>query len=85
MRNKIVKGLKIVGLGIAMWGVTLFWPEINHYLTEQMLIKMVLGLALVNLIYEWCHCFGRPHNHHGAGQDHPSNPTSNSLSPSLPR
>ena len=86
MRNNIVKGLQIVGLVIVMWGVTLFWPDINRYLTEPMLVKAILGLALVILVYDWYQHFGRPHNHHhGAGQDHPSNPASNSLSPSLPR
>jgi hypothetical protein len=68
-----------------MWGVSLFWPEINRYLIEPVLIKVVLGLSLIILVYEWSQYFGRPHNHHGAGQDHPSNSTSNKLSPSLPR
>jgi hypothetical protein len=84
-RSNITKGLKIVGLGIAIWGLSLFWPEVNRLLTEPVLIKVVLGLGLVTLVYILSQYLGRPHNHHGAGQDHSSNSTSKNLSPALPR
>jgi hypothetical protein len=80
-RSNIIKGLKIVGLGIAVWGLSLFWPEVNRLLTESALIKVLLGLGVVTLVYVLSQYLGRPHDHHGRGQDHSSNPTSNNLSP----
>jgi hypothetical protein len=79
----IKKGLRIAGLGIAVWGLTLFWPEINRFLNDEMIIKIVLGLGGVILIYVLRQHLGWPHDHHRTGQDHSSSATSNNLSPSV--
>jgi hypothetical protein len=40
-----MKGLIIALLGVAIWGLSLLWPEVNGVLTMQGMIGLVAGLA----------------------------------------
>jgi len=42
-RGNKVKGLKFVGLGVAIWGLSLIWPEVNMVLTPA----VMRGLGLL--------------------------------------
>lgn len=46
-----MKALRVISLGLALWGVTLIWPEINQHLTEPVTLKLIGGLGLVMLAY----------------------------------
>jgi hypothetical protein len=50
-RDDMMRGLKIVSLGIAIWGLTLFWPDLNRGLIPWAMTKVALGLGLVSLTY----------------------------------
>jgi hypothetical protein len=50
-RDDMMKGLKIVSLGVAIWGLTLFWPDLNLGLTPLVMTRLALGLGLVSLAY----------------------------------
>jgi hypothetical protein len=77
--SRIMKGLKFVGLGVAIWGLSLLWPEVNLMLTPPVMIKGVLGLgAAVLLVYVLSQLLDQRHDRtsDGAGQVH--------LSPTIP-
>jgi hypothetical protein len=65
-----MKMLRLVGLGIAIWGLSLLWPEVNQILTPRVVIGMTLGLGALVLAYTWAQRIDN-----NAGQDHPSHPT----------
>jgi hypothetical protein len=50
-RGDKMKVLKIIGLGVAIWGLSLFWPDLNLGLTPLVMMKLVLGFGLVSLAY----------------------------------
>jgi hypothetical protein len=68
-----MKALRLVGLGIVIWGLSLLWPEVNQVLTPWVMIGMALGLGTVALAYILIQRLGHEHNG-GAGQDHRSRP-----------
>jgi hypothetical protein len=76
--SRLMKGLKIVGLGIAIWGLGLLWPdEVNQVLTLSVMIKLMLGLGVMVLVaYVFDQHLGqyRHHKRDGVGQDHSSRP-----------
>ena len=77
--SRIMKGLKFVGLGVAIWGLSLLWPEVNLMLTLPMMTGVVLGLgAAALLVYVLSQLLDQRHdrNSDGAGQVH--------LSPTIP-
>ncbi len=43
--------LKWLSLGIAIWAVTLVWPEINLILTLPVITGLALALAVIILAY----------------------------------
>ncbi len=47
----VMQRLKIVGLGVIIWALSLSWPEINRVLTEALMLKLILGLGLVIWLY----------------------------------
>lgn len=47
----IMRWLKLTGLVLAMWGVSLLWPDINKVLTAPVIMGLVLGLAAAVLVY----------------------------------
>lgn len=50
-RNDTIKVLKIVSLGVAIWGLSLVWPDLNRGLTPWVKTRLGLGLGLINLTY----------------------------------
>ena len=64
-----MKTLKIVGLGVAIWLSSLFWPEINQVLSESLMTRLVLGLSLVMLIYLLSQQGDQPQHHSGPKQN----------------
>jgi hypothetical protein len=77
MMSVIMKGLKLVGLGVAIWGLSLLWPDVNVVLTPSVMIGVVLGLGVAALL---AHVLGQRldqcHDREETGQDHPSSDTS---------
>jgi hypothetical protein len=69
-----MKALRLVGLGIVIWGLSLLWPEVNQVLTPWVMIGMALGLGAAMLAYILIQRLGREHNDGGAGQDYRSRP-----------
>jgi hypothetical protein len=73
----IMKGLKLVGLSVAIWGLSLLWPEVNLVLAPPAMIGVVLGLGgavLVTYALDQ-HLDQRHDQKHKAGQDDPPQPT----------
>lgn len=74
----IMQGLKLLGLGVAIWGLGLLWPdEVNQLLTPLVMIRLVLGIGVILLVaYVFDQHLGqyRHHKRDGAGQDHPPQP-----------
>jgi hypothetical protein len=74
----IRKGLKLIGLGIVIWGLGLLWPdEVNQVLTPLVMIRLILGLGMIGLVvYVFDRHLGqyRHHKRDGVGQDHASRP-----------
>ena len=72
-----MKTLKIIGLGIAIWALSLVWPEINQTLSPQIMTRASIGLSVVILIYQLTlHLKKRrqqPTNQ-GSRSNHPSRP-----------
>ena len=69
--SRIMKGLNFVGLGVAIWGLSLLWPEVNLMLTPPIMIEVVLGLgAAALLVYVLSQLLDQHHdrNSDGAGQ-----------------
>lgn len=54
--------LKIIGLGVIIWALSLFWPEINLILTETLMLKLVLGLGLGIWLYILIQQPDQPHH-----------------------
>jgi len=69
----LIKGLKIIGLGVVIWGLSLLWPEVNPVLTPPVMIGVVLGLGVAALLaYVLVQCLDQRPDRDGAGQDCPS-------------
>lgn len=64
-----MKWLKVTGLGIAIWGLSLLWPEVNRVLTPSLTIGLIVGLGIGMLVY-----ILSQQNDHGAGQNHLTDP-----------
>jgi hypothetical protein len=69
-----MRALKLVGLGIALWGSSMLWPEVNLALTPPVIMGLVLGLGAATLAYVLSQRLDGRHSGDGAGQDHPSQP-----------
>jgi hypothetical protein len=69
-----MKALKLVGLGILIWGLGLLWPEVNQVLTPWVTIGITLGLGALALAYISIQRPGHQHKGGDAGQDHRSRP-----------
>jgi len=71
-----MKILRIVGLGVVIWGLSLLWPEVNHVLRPPLLIGLALSLAAGLLAYVLSQHLRHHRSHHSNSQDHPSRPIS---------
>jgi hypothetical protein len=69
-----MKALRLVGLGILIWGLSLLWPEVNQVLTPWLTIGITFGLGALTLAYIFIQRLGHRHNGGDAGQDHRSRP-----------
>lgn len=69
-----MKALKLAGLGVLIWGLSLLWPEVNQVLTPWVTIGITLGLGALALAYIFIHRLGYQHHGGDAGQDHRSRP-----------
>jgi len=66
-----MKWLKMVGLGIIVWSLSLIWLEVNNLLTVAVMIGLVVGLGGLVLVYVIQKYWERQKQHHdsnGAGQ-----------------
>ena len=70
-----MKMLRLASLGVAIWGLSLAWPEVNLMLTPSLMIGLVLGLGAAAAIYGLSQQHGHQDSDHTAGRDHPSRPT----------
>jgi hypothetical protein len=70
--NVLMKGLKIVGLGVVIWGLSLLWPDVNLVLTPLAMIGIVLGLGVATLLARVLVQHLDQSHDDEAGQDHPS-------------
>jgi hypothetical protein len=66
--------IRIVGLGIAIWGLSLIWPQVNQVLTSPAMMGGMLGLGAAAIGYTLIQHLDYHHNDDSAGQDHPSRP-----------
>jgi hypothetical protein len=67
--------LKIIGLGMAIWGLSLGWPEVNGVLTPRVTFGLMAGFGAAGLAYLLSqHPTHRPPQHQ-ARRDHSSRPT----------
>jgi hypothetical protein len=44
-----MKWLKIIGLGILIWGIGLLWPALHEDLTQELMLGAIIGLSLLTL------------------------------------
>jgi len=63
-----MKSLKILSVGLALWGITLLWPEVNLLLTPPAMIALVIGLSAVSFAYFLGLRFGQPDGNGDRGQ-----------------
>jgi hypothetical protein len=75
--SMLMKGLKLIGLGVMIWGLSLLWPEVNTVLKPPVMMGVVLGFgAAALLVYILSQRLDQRHDRDGAEQDHPSSDTS---------
>ena len=55
-----MKSLKILSVGLAMWGIMMLWPEVNLLLTPPAMIVLAIGLSAISFAYILGLCFGQP-------------------------
>jgi hypothetical protein len=70
-----MKLLKIIGLGLAIWGMTLLWPEINQLLTPPITWVLVIGLLAVMMAYFLGQHFGQSNGNGNTGHALHTQPT----------
>jgi hypothetical protein len=69
-----MKVLRLAGLGVVIWGLSLLWPGVNQLLTPPLMIGLILGLGASALAYGLIQRLDYHHNDNSAGQDHSSCP-----------
>jgi hypothetical protein len=63
-----MKSLKILSVGIVVWGLMLLWPEVNLWLTPPVMIALMIGLSAISFAYFLGLRFGQPENNGNPGQ-----------------
>jgi hypothetical protein len=62
----MTKMLKIIGLGLLIWSLTLLWPELDLALVLVLLVAVVVVVGSVALALLWReHLDGSNHTHPG--------------------
>ncbi|GAB4535200.1 MAG: hypothetical protein Kow0063_19240 [Anaerolineae bacterium] len=69
-----MNAIRMVGLGIAIWGLSLVWPQINEMFTPLLMIGVMLGLGALAAGYLLIRRLDCHHIDHATGQDHPTHP-----------
>ena len=62
-----MKFARVIIFGIALWGLTLVWPDINQGLAEPITMKMIIGLSVVLLAYIIAQHLDWYHAHYASG------------------
>ena len=62
-----MKSLKILSVGIVVWGLTLLWPEVNLWLTPPVMVTLAIGLSAVSFAYFLGLRFGQPNGNGNTG------------------
>jgi hypothetical protein len=65
-----MKWLKMIGLGIVVWSLSLVWPEINNVVTWEVMLFLALALAGLVLAYALQQYLKHHHRGNGHGQNH---------------
>lgn len=69
------KLLKIIVLGMAIWGLSLMWPEINGVLTPQATLGLIAGLGAAGLAHILSQQSKHRPSQHQVRRDYSSRPT----------
>jgi len=69
-----MKILRLAGLGIAIWGLSLVWTEVNLILTPSTMVGLILGLGTVAVIYGLSQRRCREDTDHTPRHTHPTRP-----------
>jgi hypothetical protein len=69
-----MKTLKLIGLGIGIWSLSLVWPMLNDYLTPAITTATIIGLGTIYMIYSTLTQYQSP-------DDQPNQPTVRSSRP----
>jgi hypothetical protein len=69
-----VKVLRLVLLGLAIWAISLLWPELNQVFTSPAMIGLLLSLSLIAVAYILIQHLYHYHDESGTAEDHPSTP-----------
>jgi hypothetical protein len=71
-----MKMLRLAGLGIAIWALSLVWTEVNLILTPATMIGLIVGLVAVAVIYRLSQRRCREDNptDHTTRHTHPTRP-----------
>jgi hypothetical protein len=64
-----MKSLKILSVGLAIWGIILLWPEVNLLLTPPVMIVLAIGLSAISFAYFLGLRFGQPDGNGARGQN----------------
>ncbi len=61
-------------LGIAIWGVSLVWTEVNLILTPSMMVGLIVGLTTVAVVYRLSQRRCPEDTNHTTRHTHPTRP-----------
>lgn len=73
-----MKWLKILSLGLLIWGMSLVWLEVNQVLLSPLMLALALVVAVAGPAYLLGHYFGQLRNQKSTGADfeaHTTRPT----------
>ncbi len=66
--------IRLLGLGLLIWALSLLWPEVNHILSSWVVTGMTLGLGAVLLTYLLVQRLEHRHHQDDTGQNQPTHP-----------
>ncbi len=69
--------MKIFGLavlGIAIWGLSLVWTDVNLFLTPSVMVGLLVGLTVVSVVYRLSQRRCPEDTDHTTRHTHPTRP-----------
>ncbi len=69
-----MKMLRLAGLGIAIWALSLVWTEVNLFLTPSMMVGLIVGLGAVAAVYRLSQRRCPEDTDHTTRHTHPTRP-----------